>query len=357
MPQTIGLALISAAASTGVAALGAVGAFLFTNATLISFVAAVGVGQIQRKKAERKAREAAIASLRDRIITVRGAIEPRRLILGRARAGGVVAFVGSTGTNKETLAMVVVLAGHECESIDEVWFNDERVDLDGSGNVTTARWMRQRKESRSHAIVGGSSSYVVTDTPIDAPSSIIAMMDDESQHVATSVSGNTIAFGSTLPAVSGRIHYQTNVGTPRARVFKHLGHPSQLVDGQMAALFPEQWTADHRLRGCCYLVVLFDFDFDVFPNGPPNVSAVVKGLKCYDPRNGLTVWTENPALLVRAFALHPLGGRLPASAINDTDVIVAANVCDTQVDYSTWGQLVDEGGDFIVTETGDQIIV
>ena len=67
----------------------------------------------------------------------------------------------------------------------------------------------------------------------------------------------------------------------------------------------------------------------VGPNGgegPYEWAADVHGLKLYDPRTGLTVYSNNPALIVRDL-LTRYGGRTSAQ-IDDASFIAAANACD-----------------------------
>lgn len=55
--------------------------------------------------------------------TVREPLTSRKVIYGQTRVSGPMVFVGGTSDNKY-LHMVIVLASHEVQSIDEVWIND-----------------------------------------------------------------------------------------------------------------------------------------------------------------------------------------------------------------------------------------
>ena len=68
---------------------------------------------------------------------IRQAIAARRIIYGEARVSGPLVYVTTTQDNK-MLHLVIALAGHEIESIDDIMFNDVMIhasELDGSGNV------------------------------------------------------------------------------------------------------------------------------------------------------------------------------------------------------------------------------
>jgi len=108
----------------------------------------------------------------------------------------------------------------------------------------------------------------------------------------------------------------------------HLGAADQSADAGLVSAVTD-WTADHRLRGIAYLYCKFTYDADKFPNGLPQITAVIKGKKVYDPRSSATAWSDNPALCVRDYILSSGYGLGEAAAnIDDTSVTTAANICD-----------------------------
>jgi hypothetical protein len=113
---------------------------------------------------------------------------------------------------------------------------------------------------------------------------------------------------------------------------KYLGTASQAADSNLIAAFPGVWTSAHRLQGVAYLYLKLKYDATVFPNGIPNVKAVVRGRQVYDPRSGLTAWSNNWALCVRDYLTSTdFGLGVPSGEINDTTFIAAANSCDESV--------------------------
>lgn len=108
----------------------------------------------------------------------------------------------------------------------------------------------------------------------------------------------------------------------------HLGAADQSADAGLVSAVTD-WTADHRLRGIAYLYCKFTYDADKFPNGLPQITAVIKGKKVYDPRSSATAWSDNPALCVRDYILSSGYGLGEAAAnIDDTSVTTAANICE-----------------------------
>lgn len=65
--------------------------------------------------------------LKDNTITRREPVASRKLIYGKTRVGGTIVFMDSTGDKNEYLHLVITLASHACQSVDEVYFNDEMV--------------------------------------------------------------------------------------------------------------------------------------------------------------------------------------------------------------------------------------
>ena len=97
-----------------------------------------------------------------------------------------------------------------------------------------------------------------------------------------------------------------------------------------------------------------EYDPDQFPNGIPNVSAVVRGKKIYDPRQDSTssfydasvgvsthrvntpstwTWSQNPALAVRDYLVDTKYGLGEAPGlINESALVSAADYCEIEVD-------------------------
>lgn len=72
--------------------------------------------------------------------------EPRRVIYGRQKVGGVLAFIQSTGNDNYNLHMVIVVADHECDALEKVYFGDEEVPFDATtGAVTTGRFANKAR--------------------------------------------------------------------------------------------------------------------------------------------------------------------------------------------------------------------
>jgi len=97
------------------------------------------------------------------------------------------------------------------------------------------------------------------------------------------------------------------------------------------------WTSSHKLSGVAYLAIRLKWDADVF-QGVPEITAVVKGRKVYDPRNGSTAWSNNPALCIRDYLTNDRYGKgIPTAAIDDDAFEDAADDCDQSVTFYSGG--------------------
>ena len=114
----------------------------------------------------------------------------------------------------------------------------------------------------------------------------------------------------------------------------YLGSDSQTADPVFIAA-GIGWTSNHRLRGLAYIAIRLKWNQDAF-NGIPNITAVVQGKKCYDPRTTTTIYTQNPAIALRDYLVNTRYGKgLASGLIDDASFIAAANKCDAAVSKYT----------------------
>jgi len=197
-------------------------------------------------------------------------VAPRRIVYGENKISGmnvIPAIV--TGSKGEYLHQVLALVGHEVNAINTVYFNDEALTLNGSGDVT-----------------------------------------------AGSFSG-------------------------KASVRKYTGTSTQTVDSILNAAITE-WDSEHRGRGIAYLALRYTFDQEVYRNGKPDVTCIVQGKKCYDPRldtspganptnSSYAAYTTNPALCLADYLMASYGLSEDGSRVDWASVVTAANICDENV--------------------------
>jgi len=141
MAVTAAIAAISTAVS--VASAGGIGAFSIAAfgttiasgwaAVALSFVARTAIGLALNALTPKPKTSGANRGYQ---VTTRGSALDHQIVYGRMRVGGAIVYDKTTGTNNKFLHRVIAFAGHEVESFDEVYINDEVLTLDGSGEVT-----------------------------------------------------------------------------------------------------------------------------------------------------------------------------------------------------------------------------
>ena len=203
--------------------------------------------------------------LRGRGIQFRSPTATREVVYGLVKKSGPILHLEATNDNQD-LHVIIALAGHEINSVEDVFFNDQAV----------------RTLAMSHG----------------------ALYD---------------AQAGTTP------DYSAN-----AKLAAHVGLDDQVANTTLVS--DTSFTTSHRLRGIAYLYAKLTFDEDVFATGVPNIQAVIKGKKLFDPRSDTTYWSDNPALAIRDYLTNTRYGLgATAAEIDDTAFIEAANVCDETV--------------------------
>jgi hypothetical protein len=113
----------------------------------------------------------------------------------------------------------------------------------------------------------------------------------------------------------------------------HYGADAQTHDTELVSRFAN-WTATDDGRGVAYLALLLYYNEEVWTNGWPNVTALVKGVKCFDPRDSTTTWaaSQNPACAIWDFMTSTKYGMgIPSANLNTASFQAAANACDVLV--------------------------
>jgi hypothetical protein len=119
----------------------------------------------------------------------------------------------------------------------------------------------------------------------------------------------------------------------------HSGTDAQTVDTELNSLFPTEWPSTSKGTGIAYLVLILTHNNDVYTSGIPTITASVKGVKVYDPRDLSTAWSDNPALCIRDYLTSVrYGCGIPDAEIDDASFIDAANYCDEIVNTTAVNQ-------------------
>ncbi len=276
MPAVVAGALVSAMGVTGVVASVATAA--------LGTVASMAVQSMSARSGKTSSATSTGTTGRQ-IDLVRSATEPRRIVYGETRVSGPLAFAyttdSSTGQKNAVLSLVIPVAAHQVAHVGAIYVNDERF-----------------------AGVAGADSWILP--PV----------------------GSVYNAGSARDGVNGVHHLQWRV---------HDGDPDQAADSFLTATVPV-WSVQHRLRGIAYVAVRLNWDSTVWAGGLPNLSWEVAGRPVYDPRTGLTGWSDNPALCIRDYLLAPFGLACDPAEIDDVSFSAAASLCAEMVPLENGGE-------------------
>jgi hypothetical protein len=339
------LAAGAAHADPGTAIAFAMAVFNPTVVTIALAVASVVFGQEAKRKRrnmEADARRNHNASLQDRMVSVLATNSPWRIVYGTAEVAGSLEVILTSGSRDEYQHLVMVLAAHECHSIDDIRINGESLGaLDGSGFPTSGKYFRASTETVTVNVafngagqgtlpVGGAALVGVVLT-IPSGSEFDSF---ETSYPGATLLGTTISGGPI--SQTAKVTYTRSSSSGTVRVQKHLGSDIQAADATLLAECPTEWGASDQFRGLTYIVVRLDLNEAEFQGGPPQITAVVKGKKVYDHRTGLTVWSANAAVCVADFLTAPYGKDARTNQVSWDTVDAAANACDEVVTIGSW---------------------
>jgi hypothetical protein len=313
--------------------------------TALSYAVVAGAvyayGSYQASAAKRAARNAFNESVRDRLVMTSTTDAQRSRVYGRVRNVDGIVYKATHGVKKEFYTFVVAVAGHEIDGFERYFFGDLLLELDPNGYVTNAPY------GNSKPILEGfitpplaSGSITLPHPPIPGTVNLIDVVYPEGpdfpqeRSVATTISGNVVSWSGGSGTLQLMGTYQWNQSSSKARVRGFLGTPNQNIGNELVALGISDVSSSHRFAGIACLLVTLQYDPDVFTQGVPAMSAVIRGAKVFDPRSGLTAWSENPALVARDWALYPYGGAALAAEIHEPLIIASANACDVTIPFA-----------------------
>lgn len=237
------------------------------------FLLTTAVSYYQAKKAQKKAKKLA-DSMAGVLLNKESNIEAIPVVYGERRVGGTRVFLTTSGDDKHKyLYMALVLCEGEVESITDIQLDDVPI-----GDTRFA---------------GLISSEVFLGSDTQAASTILPT-----------------AFNDTYEAISWK---GINLNVPK-----------------------QDYAPNFRLQGVAYIALRLEWNEEAF-SGIPDVTALVKGKKVYDPRTTLTSWSANPALCIRDYLTNERYGKgLDPSLLDEASFIAAANDCDnfTATPYS-----------------------
>ena len=179
-PVTIGAAIIGSAA-TAATTVTVLGASFALGAYAVGFIATTLVTSWAVKALSPKAASMSPADTMNSqgtLVNARSAAAPHDYVYGTVRKGGTITYLEATGASNKYLHMILTLAGHEVNSIGNIYIDDQIATIDGSGYVTSQSWASKIRIIK------------YTGSQTTAPSLLLA----ESNQITSDFVGNGIAY-------------------------------------------------------------------------------------------------------------------------------------------------------------------
>ena len=112
---------------------------------------------------------------------------------------------------------------------------------------------------------------------------------------------------------------------------------------EIRAAFPTLWTTAHRLSGqATFMVIMKGPELSkiskVFPRqAQTTVQMIANSSPVFDPRTGMTAYSDNAGLCILDYLTHTDGMRIPMSLIDTGSFIQFADICDEDVPLRAGG--------------------
>lgn len=277
MPQAI--PIIVAVAAEGV----------FSAATAIA-VAAAAASTYAQYRARKAAADAARASLRDRQLTLRSAVSPRRWVLGQARVGGTLLYADTVGTNQRLFDSALATCEGPIQGVVGYWMNEEYFlasDLAGERPSTGKYASASTTRSGSwNGTLSGSATFTLPNAPVGTtPDKLLVSLQGTEGFTTLAVASVAGAVVTLTAPATGSIYvqYKYIAGDAPLRIQWTLGDQT-LASSWSGVTTPKQGATDVR-NGVAYVRSLMGWDESIYASGPPAVSLLVKGVReVLDPR-------------------------------------------------------------------------
>ena len=337
-----------------------IGSYVLTTGALASFIAKLLVSVVISKLLAKKPSQSDLSgSARDQQVTTRDPVAAGRVIYGETRVGGVMVFAHTTGISQgevvvrdenHTVAASITVSANGgpfaanvavqlVDYVPGVGYEYQTMGhWTGGGDPPTGQYAVNNGVYTFNPAQFGRSvriSYSVLANQL-ASGKYLHLVIELACHEVEAI--NDLYFDDELIPIDG-FGYATGRHGSHVYFAKYLGTADQAANTTLIAAAGDKWTTSHRLRGRAYIYVRLTKNVDLFPNGVPNIRVDIKGRKVYDPRTGLTAWSNNNALCTNDFLCNTdFGlGHVYAGEINEDPLIAAANVCDEAVPLATGG--------------------
>jgi hypothetical protein len=295
-------------------------------------------------KARRDARNAYNASLRDRTLTLRSAVSPRRLLLGQTRIGGTLVYADTVGTNQRMFDSVIAVCDGPIDSFVGYYLNEDYFawsDLSGD-RPSTGKYATSSTRSTGvwRVTLSGTNTITLPNPPAGTvPPDLIVNGRNGGPNTplttlaVASVSGNVVTLAAPFSGETETVYRYIGGDAPlRIQAFKG----DQTTASTWSGVTTPKWGANDVLRGIANVRTLMGWDENIYTAGPPTVNLLGRGVfSVYDPRLNLS----SCASLANAVVGAP--GTLPDGIATTPSAGMALAITSTGTDPRTGWPFVD----------------
>ena len=279
-----------------VAASAAASAATLFGITSLAALAAIGLGAaaVFDYVMDSMMEDIAVDTMGGRTVTKKDPTASRKLIYGTVRTGGTIVYQANSGEDNKYLHNFVIFSEGANEEISEIYFDDVKV-------------------YGTHPIADGYYYYNKYSTNPEA----------------ATVDGNKV-----------EIQLKTGAG----------------YAGISGGEIPNQWTGAHQLSKLCYAYIRLEYSDEIYTNGFPKITAIIKGRKLYDPRQDSTAtaysgsgsqriddtstweYSNNSAVCLLNYMLDDrIGLGESLDAFDAPSLLASMNDCDVDIPLSAGG--------------------
>jgi|14_taG_2_1085336.scaffolds.fasta_scaffold02071_2 hypothetical protein len=198
---------VAAAAKVGFsqAALFTVGSTTITAATIAGYVAYTAVTSWALSALVPKPDFGSIGSS-GIMVNSRDPAASQDFVYGKVRKGGVVTFYETTGTDNVFLHQVIVLAGHEVNSIGDIYINDQLATLDGEYITTAGTGSEQTSWDRKIRIRKHKGDQTTADSTLTSETSLgSSFVGNDMAYLYVRYEYDQTVFANGLPLITAVI--------------------------------------------------------------------------------------------------------------------------------------------------------
>ena len=263
-----------------------------------------------------------------RSVTTREAAHTRKIVYGRARIGGNIVYLESTGADNKYLWLVIAVAAHEIDAYESVYFNDEKIwngtnYLNGWGSFVSISFHKGDQTTADSGLDTVSTKWTSDHILFDTAYMVVKLTYDRDQ------------FGSGLPNISTIIRG------------KKVLDPDAIDSGS--------FVVGERYQIATIGATATDFTAIGASANTVGLVFTATGIGSGDGTALLIAWSQNPALCIydylrdTKYGLGEVAGNILTASVN-----TAVGVCNEAITLAAGGTQARYTIDGVV-DTGNSI--